>query len=901
MAANSGGRKPSKKKDAGAQTGIIEYARDITEQKRSQEALEKSEEQYRTLAEAAQDLIFIIDRDISIRYVNSYAAVQMGSQPGDLIGKRVEQIFPPSNYQRMKNDLLKVFQSGEALTVEDTITYPRSERWIETKLVPLKSATGEVEAVLGISRDFTEKKQSAAMLHESEERYRKLIEMSPDAVTLTDFDMNIIMANKKAALNSGFDSVQEIIGLNARDLIAPKYRQAVFENSSQHFAPGDIISNEFEALRKDGSTFIVDARSTLLTDANGKPQIILAISRDITERKLAEENIRKSEEIYRKLIETSPDAVTLTDFNMKIIMANKKAALNLGFDNEQELIGLNALDFVALKYRQTIIEYNSRIFIPGAIIEDEYEGLRKDGSTFTVDVRFTFLTDANGKPQSILAVTRDITERKLAEEKIRESEERYRHLVETSPDAIVLTGIDLKVTMANGQAALLYGVDHERELVGINVMDFIAPEDRQRAMESSLRTINTGHLALQEYQLLRKNGSSYPGEITASLLKDAKGNPIGFLGITRDITERKLREASLHESELRFRTLADSAQEAIFIHEEEKILEANQMAAEMTGFTVDELIGKSIWELVHPDFRDQSRGKITEGYDKVFESVGLKKDGSIHPTEVFVTRIPFKGRTVTVASVRDITSRKLVEIERRRLEEQLILSDRLASLGQLVLGIAHEFNNVLGGLRGYAQLSQMPGKENRLHELPDLVIEMVDRAQNVTENLLGFSERFHPAVTTVRPSELVQSILKLMRKDLEMGHIQVKMNIPEEFAFKTDGSKLQQVLLNITINARQAMPQGGTLSFDLKDESGKICLHVSDTGQGIPKESLSRVFDPFFTTKGPLGGGNIPGTGLGLSLSYGIMQSLGGAIEVESEIGHGSTFTIVLPATSQDK
>lgn len=264
--------------------------------------------------------------------------------------------------------------------------------------------------------------------------------------------------------------------------------------------------------------------------------------------------------------------------------------------------------------------------------------------------------------------------------------------------------------------------------------------------------------------------------------------------------------------------------------------------------------------------------------------------------DVFSWRVaytsPFVAATALVSGimVRNIARRKRAEEEREHLREQLIFSDRMANLGQLALGTAHEFNNLLAGLRGYAHVAQIPGKEERLKELPEVIIEIVDRAQSITENLLGFSERSQPSSEIVRPAQMIASIIRLVKTGLEMTQINVKINIPEEATLKTDGSKLQQVLLNLIINAKHAMPESGTLSFKMEKKGDSVQLHVADTGAGIPEDALSRIFEPFFTTKGPLG------TGLGLSISYSIMQSLGGSIEVKSREGQGSTFTLNLPA-----
>jgi two-component system NtrC family sensor kinase len=245
-----------------------------------------------------------------------------------------------------------------------------------------------------------------------------------------------------------------------------------------------------------------------------------------------------------------------------------------------------------------------------------------------------------------------------------------------------------------------------------------------------------------------------------------------------------------------------------------------------------------------------------------------------------------------VVTLRNVARRKRAEEEREHLREQLIFSDRKANLGQLVLGIAHEFNNLLGSLRGYAHVAQMPGKEKRLNELPEVVIEMADRAQGIAENLQGFSERIQPPSEIVRPAKMIASIIKLMKPALETAQIKVKIDIPEDAAIKTDGNKLQQVLLNLIINAQHAMPEGGTLSFKMKKQGDSVQLHVSDTGVGIPEDALPRIFEPFFTTKGPLG------TGLGLNISSSIMLSLGGGIEVKSREKQGSAFIIYFPARS---
>lgn len=752
----------------GEMTGVIEYVRDISEQVKFENALKESEEKYRTLAEAAQDFIFIIDKDLRVQYLNSFAAAEFDTTPDKIIGKRVDEIFRGETAQRHIEHLTKVLKSGMAFSTEAYFDFPKGSYWLNTKLTPLKDKDGNVTAVLSISRDFTE-------------------------------------------------------------------------------------------------------------------------------RKWTEEKLKESEERYRRLVETSPDAIVFTDLNTKILMANKQAADLYGCKDVAELIGKTLYDFIDLEEIGQLRAIRDKLFEDRKVFRREYKVKKKDGSYYICDLSVTQVTAYNGEIYGYLGVFRDITEQKRQEAYLRENELRYRNLVEMSPDAITLFESNGTILMLNRRAVILYGLEKAEEAIGKSVFDYVAEEDIEETKNALAQVLTTREIHTGEYKLKRKDGSIFIGEIFGGPLVDSQGNIEAVLVVSRDITQRKIEDNALRESEERFRELADAAFEAIVIHDKGIILDVNRSAVEMFKLDRDAFNGKSIFEFIHADDIERVREYVQTGFEGPYEARAVRSDGSTFPASAVARSLPYRGKIVRVVAIRDITSEKYAQEERKRLQDQLILSDRLASLGQLVLGIAHEFNNIMAGLRGYAQISQLPGKEHRLKELPVVVTEMVDRAQGITESLLGFSERFQPKIEDVYPAEIIESILKLMKKELERENITVEMAIPKNYKINTDGGKLQQVLLNLIINARHAMPNGGILSFSVEEKDATVVIKVKDTGVGIPKENLSRIFDPFFTTKGPIGGSNIPGTGLGLSLSYGIMQSLGGSIEVESKVKEGSTFSLLLP------
>lgn len=389
------------------------------------------------------------------------------------------------------------------------------------------------------------------------------------------------------------------------------------------------------------------------------------------------------------------------------------------------------------------------------------------------------------------------------------------------------------------------------------------------------------------------------------------GRNVSFIGVallvqmlSQLLTKRRY---DIELSEQKYRNLVESAPDMIIsIDYKGRIIEVNQRACEVSGYSREELLGMEGTELVFPEDRPMLRAYfislIRTGGPRMIETDLKTKDGVRIPVEINHSLIEEHGKVVGVrAVIRDVTARKRMEEEQNGLRERLMLSEKLAALGQLVLGISHEYNNILAGLRGLSEVAQLPGKKEKLTELPTKIIQLVERAQDITRSLLGFAQRFQPDFAEINLAKIVGDVEQLTAYDLELRKISIQSKVPNDIIIYTDVGKLQEVLLNLVLNARDAMPNGGVLTISASLENQLVKIMVSDTGIGISPENLNRIFDPFFTTKGPLGGGEHSGTGLGLSLCYGIVKSLGGDILVESEVGKGTTFTIVVPHRRPEK
>ena len=362
-------------------------------------------------------------------------------------------------------------------------------------------------------------------------------------------------------------------------------------------------------------------------------------------------------------------------------------------------------------------------------------------------------------------------------------------------------------------------------------------------------------------------------------------------------------ESQIRENEQRYRELVEKAGIGILIDDiEGTIIYSNEKAAELYGYTVEEMKKQSIKSLVHPDdikmvvkfHNDRVQGKsVSSRY--IFR--GIKKDGFIRYLDLDAGFYK-KGDEVigTRLYLKDITERKKEEEERERLHQQLAHSEKIAGIGTLAGGIAHEFNNILQIMGGHVEFAQRTKKPEDIDEALNVVTFHADKAAKIIKDLLTFSSAESSDKKRTNIVELIDSVLLLTEEHFKKHNIEVVRKFQKVPQVEVNRGELQQVFLNMITNARDAMfSQGGKLTIEVKGDGNRIETSFTDTGIGIKKENLRRIFEPFYTTKGSIGKGDIPGTGLGLSVSYGIVKRHEGTIEVESQKGKGTTFTVTLP------
>jgi PAS domain S-box-containing protein len=489
------------------------------------------------------------------------------------------------------------------------------------------------------------------------------------------------------------------------------------------------------------------------------------------------------------------------------------------------------------------------------------------------------------------------------------SEERYRSLVRAARDGIVSLDDQGRITFVSPQMTKLTGYAEE-QLLGQPLESFIHPEDRACLRERIELRFSTESAAEGcDLRLFRADGSVLYVSLVLGVV-EAEDGSAEMVGFVRDMTERKLAEAALQESKARYRTVLNRTMDAIVASDENgNIIEFNNSAEAMFGFRRDEVLGKSVGILMPDSMAKRHDGYMhrylktgkTQAIGRGREQTGRRKNGEEFPLELLLSEDVLDGRRIFIATMRDLTERKL-------LEAQLQQSQKMEAIGTLAGGIAHDFNNLLTGIMGYTDFVKTElGDDHPLAEYVNEIDRAASRAAALTRQLLAFSRRQILEISHVDLNHVVESVVGFLERVIG-EHIELKVRrSPDALMAQVDAGQIEQVLMNLCVNARDAMKEGGQLSIEtslvMLDEEfcekepwarpGKyVKLVVSDTGVGMSPEVLERIFEPFFTTK-EAG----EGTGLGLAMVYGIIEQHKGLIHVESEPGRGSRFEVYLPAT----
>jgi two-component system cell cycle sensor histidine kinase/response regulator CckA len=616
-----------------------------------------------------------------------------------------------------------------------------------------------------------------------------------------------------------------------------------------------------------------------------------------------EESLRESLDSYRRLVALTPDVFAINRMKDGRYLQINDAFCHLTGYSTDEVIGRTAEDlrlYAGPEERERLLNALRR---RGPIDGIEIRYRAKDGTILDCLVsarRIRFQGE-----RCLLAVTTNITPLAKAQRALRESEEKYRNILETIEEGYYENDLAGNFTFCNETVLKFFGLSRE-EFIGTNFRDYLSAETAERLEASFRKIFRTGIPAeVIDYEVNAKDGSKRTIELSASLLKNVSGEPIGFRGITRDVTQKRKAELALRESEARFRTIFETAQDAIFLKDEDlKYTLVNPSMARLFGIDANDVIGRTDEVLFGPF--EGARTRPTELRVLRGEIIEEEENRTIGETQrTFHTiKVPISGNNGTFIGIcgfsRDLT-------ETKKLEAQLLQSQKMEAIGILAGGISHDFNNLLQAVLGYSQIlmSNKPENDPEFDQLREIE-RAARRAGELTTQLLAFSRKVESKLRPVDLNYEVRQVERLLKRTIPKM-IDIDMRLEDHITtINADPAQLEQVMLNIGVNARDAMPEGGRLVIETTnitlDESfcmrhpgstpgDHVLLSITDTGVGMGEETLEHVFEPFYTTKEAS-----KGTGLGLAMVYGIVKNHHGYILCESELGVGTTFKIYLPA-----
>jgi PAS domain S-box-containing protein len=778
-----------------------------------------------------------------------------------------------------------------------------------------------------VRKTIVKSEQSPVKLKRESEFYQTIIDNTTEGICVC-YDVPEFPYVRFTVWNK---RMTEITGYTKDEINARGWYQTVYQDSEIQgqatarmgwMCQGESFSQkEWEITRKDGHRRQILISTRIVPGEAGVT--VLAVMNDITEQKRAEEALRESEQRFRLITDNMADVVKIMDMNLHLTYVSPSIIRVSGFTVEEamgqtleETITPDSLPRVHKAFEEEMKLEASGIADPERTRIMELEAYRKDGTTIWVEVNLSFIRDKDQKPVGILSTIRDINKRKLSEKALELSEEKFSKAFKASPAWVVISTLDEGRYLEVNDAFLKSTGFSREEVIGKTAFElniWVNPEDRKRI----LTDLNEKGFARNvEVKLCKKSGEVLNILLSAEIIEIAGQKYM--LSTSLDITERKKAEDSLRSSEERYRTLVESISDAILLLDtERRIVSCNQAFYNLYGYEPNEIIGKSVQILHRSDENFSSFGELAypvlrkEGFFRG-EWEHLHKVGTEIPVEVTLSSIKSSDDSLFgyVKVMRDITARKRAEKEMASLQEQLRQSQKMEAIGRLAGGIAHDFNNILAVIKGICDLSLLDLREgDPLYENLKEIDRSTENAAGLTRQLLAFSRKQIFEVKVLDLNQVIQRLAKMLRRILGED-IDLATFFTEELGrVKVDPGQMEQVIINLSVNARDAMPGGGKLTFETAnvelDESyayrhigakpgSYVMLSISDTGAGMTPEVRERIFEPFFTTKE-----KGKGTGLGLSTVYGIVKQSGGNVWVYSEPGKGTTFKIYLPRVDE--
>ncbi len=882
--------------------------------RRAEEKLWRSQERFRQLVDSTHDWVWEVDPNGVYTFCSPQIREILGYEPAELLGRTPFDFMPPEEASRVRLVFTQLAARRQPFQGMENINRHKAGHLVvlNTNGVPLFDEKGRFQGYRGMDRNVSPVKAMEARILESEKWLKALLNNIKDPAWFTNVDGQFLAVNEAWCQLFGLQR-EAAVGKNSRDLLAPELADRFLAEDRELIRTRTVLRQEEMVATQAGESLWFETIKSPLFNDHGEVIGITGIARDITARHRAEQALRLSESRLRESQAIGHVGSFHFDARTHAVWWSDEMYRILGRPTSGNAPTLDEIK--AMTHPEDTAHWED--LIAEAVRENrgvtmENRVSHPDGTCHYISVLLSVKTASDGRPLEVAGTVQDITERKRVEQALRENEQKYRELVENANSIILRWGPDGKIRFLNEFGLRFFGYT-EAEIIGRHVMESIVPdyESTGRELQSLMEQIcaNPRQFENNVNENIRRNGERVWVAWTNKIVLDEQGRAREILSIGSDITERKRAAEELFRSQERLNLALQSAKMGVFewnLAENQRIWDDN--VHQLIGIPKETFTGKleDLLPAIHPEdqvrVRDTLEKAIQQGDTYELEyRVACPEEEWRHISERGRVARDASGKAVKLTGVCwDVTATKC-------LQDQLRQAQKMEAVGQLAGGVAHDFNNILTGIMMNAYL--LRGEGRLTDTAAGLVAEMehsARRAANLTRQLLLYSRRQAMQFKGVDLNQVLENLLKMLRRLLGENNLLVFEPGSPGMRIEADAGMMEQVVTNLCVNARDAMPSGGKIllqtsqvEIDAKHARGHedrrpgrfVCLAVSDTGCGIAEANLKHIFEPFFTTK-EVG----KGSGLGLATVYGIVKQHNGWVQVESGVGQGTVFRVYLPA-----
>jgi two-component system cell cycle sensor histidine kinase/response regulator CckA len=860
------------------------------------------EADFQSLAETLSSLIALV-RGERIVYVNPAACALLGRPREWFVGRGIEEVVHPDDRAAaLARARARATGCAQPTRVTERLVHADGRTvWMDWS-IDVVIFEGQ-PTTLCTGHDVTAQRRIAEELAHSEARLAEAQRIASigswewdvlaDRIVWSD-EMCRIFGVTPAEFGAAFPGYVELVHPDDRAMARTVIAQALAEGGSFAF--------EHRIVRRDGGERTIFGRGEVFRDGAGRVVRVAGTGQDISEKRRMEQQLHSAEERFRLAFTHSAIGKGIVSADRRILQANPAACRILGYA-EHELVGLDP-DATIHPDDRPRVEALERELVDGGRVSGGLEArmLRKDGNVVRAQLTTTVVRDVDGRPLYFLGEIQDVTERLSAEQALRDSEERFRNLCLQAP--VMLMAFDAAGRVRDVSDLWLQKMGYRREqVVGHEGLGFITPASRERLLEAVQQNRSAGQLVIRNLPLqgIRRDGSTIDLLSTSVAQLGDGGEKKGAICVQLDLTELQRAEATLRESEERYRALVEHAPEAIMVLDVEldRFVDANAHAEKLFGYTRERLLQMGPLDFCPERQADERKscevveaehGKVLDGGTAVFEFTHVDASGREIVCQTRLSRLPAVGRQLIRTTITDVT-------ELKHLQDKVRHAEKLAAVGVLAAGVAHEIGNPLMALSMAAQSLERKTSDGYSQAKLALIREHIDRIARIVRQM---SDLARPAIgrrTACDLNRLVRAAVDMVRYDRRARNAEVRYELAEGLPpLDVAADELTQVFVNLALNAFDAMADNDAARprrLTVRSAAGEdaVAIRFTDTGPGVPRAQRPKLFQPFFTTK-EVG----QGTGLGLSVSLRIVQEHRGTLALDETVADGASFVLTLPA-----